>query len=95
MSQKIIAKVKNGRVLAICSLVTMETAFLEFTFVMEIMIVRTILMRISDINAIRENVMKLENSPAWQTKTGKKPNAFQSDGFVMEIRIVLMVLMRM
>lgn len=47
-----IAKAREGLALVIFSLVIMETAFPEFTFVMEIMIASIIVMKINDINAV-------------------------------------------
>lgn len=41
-----------------------------------------------------ENVMKKQNLPVKRTNPGAEPNAFQRNGFVMVIQIVLTVLMR-
>jgi len=93
-NQKNIVRVRNARVLEISLHVTMEIVFLAYTSAMVTMIVWTTLTRMRDISVTLVNAIPTESSLVQPIRIGVAPNVFLNDGFVMEILIVLMALMK-
>ena len=88
MNHLVIVNQKVELVLEIYLLVIMEIAYLEFTSVMETMIVWIILMKMNVTNAMIESVMKKLSLLVLQIKYGIEHNVSPKNGCVMGIQIV-------